>query len=195
MGTLTAIFAWLSDTYSSISDFATEHPKLTGGIGIGAVLDTLWAYWKRPIISVRFAKKVGSIGDVIVDHRDQHGQVIAQTTIKDCNVQLVKVTRRIAGQKPASFDKDRYGLGWANYSASEKRDIMRGQSFHIDVATLVLLPGNRSRLVFGGWGRPGMPNTLRDYLDTFPGKGTYTYDLLISADNARPRIVPVEVQF
>jgi hypothetical protein len=162
------------------------------------------------IINVRLGNKVGSLGELTVDHRNEQGQIFAQnrvkyfrlliknvgwTTIRDCNGQLVRVTRRVAGAKPAYFDTDRYELGWANYAESGTRDIMRGQSFHMDVATLVLLPGNRSRLVFGGWGRPGMPNTLHEFLESVQGKATYTYDLLIGADNARPRIVPVEVEF
>ena len=121
---------------------------------------------------------VGSLGEVTVDFRNDQAKLsIAPeyvfafvikndglTTIKDCSGQVVGVTRRVAGQKPARFDTDRYDLGWANSSKSDKRNIMRSQSFHMDVATLVLLPGSRSRLIFGGLGRP-MPNTLREFLN------------------------------
>jgi hypothetical protein len=208
--TFTTIFAWLSDTYSFISDLATEYPKLAGMISIGAVLSVCWAYWRRPIINVRLGKKEGSHAPVTVDLRNEEGQIVAQTrvkylrlliknagltTIKDCTGQLIKVTRRVAGEKPAYFDTDRYEFGWANYRKSDKRDIMRWQSFHMDVATLVLLSNDRSLLIFGGLGRPGMPNTLDEFLKSYQGKATYTYDLLIGADNARPRVVPVEVEF
>jgi hypothetical protein len=52
--------ASILDLYSAILDLAGEYPKLTGTISLGAVLTVLtavWAYWKRPIINVRFGKK------------------------------------------------------------------------------------------------------------------------------------------
>jgi hypothetical protein len=203
--------ASILDLYSAILDLAAEYPKLTGTISLGAVLTVLtavWAYWKRPIINVRFGKKEGSHAPVTVAVKNAQGEVvrlpakyfrvriknIGLTTIKDCGGQLIKVTRRVVGKEPAVFDTDTYQFGWANYSQSDTRNIQRGASFHIDVATLGLLAKNRSEFFFGGLGRP-MPNTLADFFNSYSGKARYTFDILIAADNARPRKIPIEVVF
>jgi hypothetical protein len=117
------------------------------------------------------------------------------TTVKDCCGQLIKATRRVQGQQPAIFDTETYRFGWAHYPQSETRDIPRGMSFHMDIATLGLSrDSRRSQLFFGGFGR-AMPNPLAEFFNSFPGKATYRFDLLIAADNARPRKVPIEVVF
>jgi hypothetical protein len=40
-----------------------------------------------------------------------------------------------------------------------------------------------------------MPNTLADFFNSYSGKARYTFDVLIAADNARPRKIPIEVVF
>jgi hypothetical protein len=40
-----------------------------------------------------------------------------------------------------------------------------------------------------------MPNTLAYCFKSHPGKARYTFDLLITADNARSRKIPIEVVF
>jgi hypothetical protein len=40
-----------------------------------------------------------------------------------------------------------------------------------------------------------MPTTLAVFLNSYSGRATYTYYMLIGADNARPRKVPVEIMF
>jgi hypothetical protein len=114
------------------------------------------------------------------------------TTIKDCSGQLLKLTRQIAGEEPECFDRDTYVFGWAHNGESNKRDISRRQSCSMDLATLTD-DGGRSQLFFGGLGRR-MPTTLADFLNSYSGKATYRYDLLISADNARPEIAPTTVE-
>jgi hypothetical protein len=116
------------------------------------------------------------------------------TTIKDCSGQLIKVTRRVVGNAPAIFDTDACNLGWAHHPQSDTRVIPRGTSFQVDVATLVLPPNGGSQLFVGGYGRQ-MPSTLLTFLNSYSGKATYTLEVLITADNARPRSVPVEVAF
>jgi hypothetical protein len=203
------IYSSILDLYAAMSGVAAEYPKLFGTISGGAILTALWAYWRRPIINVRLGKKAGSYAPVTVDLKNAQGEIVGRvpakylrvlvkdaglTTIKDCSGQLLKITRRVAGKKPEYFYAERYVFGWANYSQSDKRDIARWQSFHMDVATLVLLSNDESQLFFGGFGRH-MPNTLADFLNSYAGRARYTYDLLIGADNARPRKVPVEVVF
>jgi hypothetical protein len=194
----------VSDLTTAILNFVAEHPKeVFGTISGGAILAAAWAYWKRPIINVRLGKKAGSHGPVLFrlptgqDLPVKYFRVLVKntglTTIKDCSGQLLKITRRVAGKTPEYFDSERYVFGWANYPQSDQRDIARGQSFHMDVATLG--PSNgRSQLFFGGLGRP-MPTTLAVFLGSWSGRATYTYDLLIGADNARPRKISVEVVF
>jgi hypothetical protein len=102
--------------------------------------------------------------------------------------------RRVVGEKPAIFDGDEYHLGWAHHSQSDSRDIQRRQSHQMDLATLVLQPRGPNRLIVGGLGRH-RPNNLSDFLDSYTGKATYTLAVLVSADNARPRPVSIEVAF
>ena len=196
-----------------ISDYAEKHPTLThwitvaaGTISVGALLATAWAYWKRPIIRVRLGKKEHA--SITVEYKDEQGKIVGRlpvkyfrvrirngglTTIKECNGQLIKVTRRVVGKVPAIFDNDECYLGWAGYSQSVTRNIPRETSFPMDVATLVLQPNGGSQLVVAHG--QVMPNTLRDFLNSYSGKATYTLDVLVAADNARPRKVPVEVAF
>jgi hypothetical protein len=102
-----AIIGSFVGLYSAVSDLAAEYPNLTKSIGVGAVVAALWAYWKRPIINVRFGKKEGSHARVTVDLKNAQGEVIGRvpvkyfrmrvknigwTTIKGCSGQLIKVT-------------------------------------------------------------------------------------------------------
>jgi hypothetical protein len=200
-----ATIASIVGLFSAISDLAAEYPKLTSTISVGALLTAAWAYWKRPIINVRLGKREHAT--VTVDVRDAQGKIIDQfpvkyfrvrirnvglTTIKDCSGQLIKVTRRVVGKAPAIFDTDECSFGWANCSQSGTRDIPRGMSFPMDVATLGLPTEGGSQLFIAG---RLMPNTLRDFLNSYSGKATYTLNVLIAADNARPRNVPIEVAF
>jgi hypothetical protein len=194
--------------FSAISELAAEYPKITSVISVGAIFAAFWAYWKRPIINVRLAKSAGShAGTPLVGKNAQGENVevevkyfrlriknIGMTTVKNCSGQLIKVTRRVPGQELAIFDTETYRFGWAHYSQSETLDIPCGMSFHMDVATLGPSRDGRSQLFFGGMGRV-TPNTLAKFFNSFSGKATYRFDLLISADNARPKKVPVEVVF
>jgi hypothetical protein len=68
------------------------------------------------------------------------------TTLKECGAHLIKVTRLVVGKEPAVFDTDTYQFGWTNpsYSQSDTRSIPSFGSFHIDLATLRILPNGRS---------------------------------------------------
>jgi hypothetical protein len=197
--------------WTAISNFPTDYPRLTGwfssAVSAGVLLTALLGYWKRPIIKVELGDKAASHGWVPLLHKNQQGEAIETpvkylrlritnaglTTVKDCSGQLLKVTRRVPGNKPNYFDSERgYAFGWAHFDKSDKRDISRWQSY--DIATLVFSPDGRGQLLFGGLNR-SMPTTLAAFLNSYSGKATYRYDLLISADNARPRIVPLELDF
>lgn len=201
------VYAFVFDVYSYILALAAEHPNWASAISLSAVLTAAWAYWKRPIISVRLGKKEHA--SVTVEYKDAQGKIVNRlpvkyfrvrirnvglTTTKECNGQLIKVTRRVVGKVPAIFDNDECYLGWAGYSQSVTRNIPRGMSFPMDVATLVLQPYGGSQLFIVGLGMT-IPNTLREFLNSYSGKATYTLDVLVAADNARPRKVPIEVAF
>jgi hypothetical protein len=201
----------LADWAAAISSFPTDYPRLTGWfssvVSAGVLLTALWGHWKRPIIKVELggARSHGRVPLVDAEGKTIETQAkyfrlritnAGLTTIKDCSGQLLKLTRQIAGKEPECFDRDTYVFGWAHNGESNKRDISRRRSFSMDLATLSLSSGQRGRsqLFFGGLGRP-MPTTLAAFLNSYSGKATFRYDLLISADNARPRTVSVEFEF
>jgi hypothetical protein len=152
-----------SSLYSVLSDLAAEYPKtfgaITSAISVGGILAAGWAYWRRPVINARFGKNEGSHGLVMVDYRNGQGSIVRQepvkyfrlriknvglTTLKECGAQLIKATRRVVGEGPDVFDTDTYQFGWANYSQSDTRNIPSFGSFHIDLATLRMMPNGRS---------------------------------------------------
>jgi hypothetical protein len=194
--------------WTVIAEFPKNHPNLIGwftsSVSAVVLLRGLWSYWKRPIIKVQLGKKAGSHAPVTILLKNKEGETIGKaqakylrllitnaglTTIKDCRGHLIKVTRRI-GQDVKYFDSERHPLGWANYPQSDKRDIPRNDSFYMDVATLLLSDG-RSMLY---WPDP-MPTTLAEFLGSFQGKAGYTFKVRVNADNARPKVVPVEIGF
>jgi hypothetical protein len=201
------IYSRILDLYTDISELAAAYPGWFSTISGGAILGVLWAYWKRPIINVRFGKKEGSHAPVTVALKNPQGEIFrvpakyfrvrirnaGLTTIKACSGQLIKVTRRVVGKAPDIFGGDECHLGSAHYSQNDTRDIPRGVSFQMDIATLVL-GSNGNQLFVGGLGRT-IPTTLFDFLNSWSGKATYTLDVLIAADNATPRKVPIEVAF
>jgi hypothetical protein len=78
-------------------------------------------------------------------------------------------------------------LAWAN-KGTEPRDIPRGAFFHLDVASLHMMPnGNVLRI-------SEMPASLLPFVSD--GKATYEFEILVAADNARPRHrIPVKFTF
>jgi hypothetical protein len=197
----------LDTSLLAIANLPTDYPRLFGwfasSVSALAVLKFLWSYWNRPIINVELNSRAGSHGSVMTDLKNIHGitgqgevkyfRILIQnaglTTIKDCRGHLIKVTRRV-GKKAESFASERHPLGWANYPESKKRDIPSGADFHMDVATLLLSAG-RSALHWPD----AMPNTLGAFLGSYQGRARYTFYVRIDADNARPRIIPVEIGF
>ncbi len=78
-------------------------------------------------------------------------------------------------------------LAWA-HKDTEARDIPRGAFFHLDVASLYLLPTGRVLQV-----AHRTPTTLAPLFSG--GKATYEFEILIAADNARPRRVRVKFDY
>jgi hypothetical protein len=94
------LYSRILDLYTAISDLTAAYPGWSSTISVGAILAVLWAYWKRPIINVRFGKKAGSYAPVPVDLRNAQGEIVGRvpakylrvlirntgfTTIKDCS--------------------------------------------------------------------------------------------------------------
>jgi hypothetical protein len=197
-----------ADIYSGISAFSIEHPLMASALTsvvtssvVTALLGGLLDWWKRPIIRAQLDDKGGSHGPVTINAMDKQGNVIGQRkakylrlritntgrkTAKDCCGFMIKATRRV-GDRVTHFDTEVHSLGWAHYAQSNKRDIARRASFHLDVATLLLNP---SELY---WER--LPTNLHEFLFAHPGKATYRFDVRIDADNARQRVIPVEFTF
>jgi hypothetical protein len=96
----------------------------------------------------------------------------------------MKLSKRVAGTQSGS-QEEVIDLGWAHHRS--QRDIPRGAFFHLDVVSLHQWPGPEWKLRL-----PQVnPNTLTEFL---AGKATYVFEVLVAADNARPRR-RIEVEF
>jgi hypothetical protein len=118
-----------------------------------------------------------------------------RTTIKDCFGNLVRMAVRDIGGKVFDFAREVHPLGWAHYSSSKQRNIPRGETYHLDVATLLLSEdGGHNKLVW--WPYDPWPTNMLEFLQSLPtGKATYLFEIRVNADNARPRVVPVQFVF
>jgi hypothetical protein len=147
-----------------------------------------------PIISVRLDEKKGSTGEVTVTSFNNLGDVIEQhqakfirlyventgrATIKECSGYITKLTRTEPGAHETKVEGEVIDLGWAHQGHSSSRDIPSTAFFHLDVATLHLLPSGKTLTT-----PRGLPSTtsLRDF---FKPKATYELEVQIFADNAR----------
>jgi hypothetical protein len=206
MGILADVYA---DVYSGVSAFWAEHPliasaltsAITSGVVTSALLGGLLDWLKRPIIRARLDMKGGSYGPVTINATDKAGNIIGQRkakylrlritntgrrTVKDCCGFMIKATRCI-DKHVQHFATEVHSLGWSHHAQSNKRDISRRASFHLDVATLLLNPNELY------WER--LPTNLHEFLFSHRGEATYKFDVRIDADNARQRIIPVEFTF
>ena len=161
----------------------------------------------NPLISVRLDKKGGSYGRVTLYYRDEKGNFrkddkgnlidgegryfrlrvenTGLSAIKDCSGFITKLTKHPdTGKEEVEEVID---LGWTSHEQSDTRDIPRGAFFYMDVATLEVWPGR------GVLSVRKAPSTLKDF---FKDKGTYEFDILIGAGNARPHVrIPVKFKF
>lgn len=141
----------------------------------------------HPVISVRLDEKRGSYGSVpLVDrvtgqqsHQAKylrlHVENTGFSTIKDCCGYIIRLTKRTSKGQIVPH-QEVLDLGWAHKNTNP-RDIPRGAFFHMDVATLHLLPAERKVRL------PLHPTTLDDF---FNERATYELEILVAADNARP---------
>jgi hypothetical protein len=149
----------------------------------------------HPVISVRLDEKRGSYGAMEVLYLDPqqkptgasfqarylrlHVENTGFSSIKDCSGYITKITKRIPGTQSVS-EQEVVVLAWA-HKDTEARDIPRGAFFHLDVASLYLLPTGRVLQV--------AHRTPTSLAPLFSGgkAATYEFEILIAADNARPR--------
>jgi hypothetical protein len=161
-----------------------------GGSVAAAAIGALAKYWLRPIITVRLDLKKGSYVSSIVFATDPNGQSFTfparflrlhventgRSSIKDCSGYITKGTKSGPGQK-SEDQKEVLLMGWSHIK-EKARDIPRGAFFHLDVVSLYLLPDGRIILYL-----PDLPNSLGNF---FADKATYTFEILVAADNADP---------
>jgi hypothetical protein len=155
----------------------------------------------HPVISVRLDERKGSHGRVTIYYYDDRRKVIGTSqakyfrlhventglsTVRACSGYITKITKRVGGQLTAS-EEEVVSLGWASYGHSDARDIPRGAFFHMDIATLHLDPAAGSTL--------GMERVSSSLENFFKEKATYTFEVLVACDNARPRRIPVKFDF
>jgi hypothetical protein len=156
----------------------------------------------HPVISVRLDEKRGSYGAMEVLYLDPqqkptgasfqarylrlHVENTGFSSIKDCSGYITKITKHIPGTQSVS-EQEVVVLAWA-HKDTEARDIPRGAFFHLDVASLYLLPTGRVLQV-----AHRTPTSLAPLFSG--GKATYEFEILIAADNARPRRVRVKFDY
>jgi hypothetical protein len=173
---------------------------LIGFVGGSLMTAVISAFVKHlifhPVISVRLDKRKGSYGTIAFtkdgqkDHDARYLRLHVENTglssIKDCCGHITEITKDIRGTKtPAQSDV--IDVGWVNKYKSTV-DIPRGAFFHMDVATLHLLPTERKLEIAA----PRVPNHL---LTFFSDKATYEFQMLIVAGNARPSRVQIKCDY
>jgi hypothetical protein len=155
----------------------------------------------HPVISVRLDERKGSYGIVPLykpgldgspafSHDARflrlHIENTGYSSVKACSGYITKLTKHTdKGQDIPT--EEILDLGWAHHGHSNTRDIPRGAFFHMDVATLHLYPTVPWELV-----PPYLPTNLKDF---FKDKGTYVLDVLVAADNTRPRTISVQFAY
>jgi hypothetical protein len=173
-----------------------------GGSLMTAVITAFVKHWLvHPVISVLYlGEKSGSYGPMTVYQRDKELGLLSfdarylrlkventgLSSIKACSGYIIGITSRARGTETTS-KQEVVTLGWANHGLGA-RDIPRGAFFHLDIASLYLTPHGRKLRV-----SHEMPSSLEPL---FPGDmATYEFEILIAADNARPRHIRVEFTY
>ena len=116
-----------------------------------------------------------------------HVENTGLSTIRSCSGYITKMTKRALGIESIS-KQEVVALTWA-HKGTEPRDIPRGAFFHLDVASLYMMPnGNLLRISHE------LPSSLLPFVDK--AKATYELEILVAADNARPRHrIPVKFTY
>jgi hypothetical protein len=169
-----------------------------GGSLTAAVISAFVKHWIfHPVISVRLDERKGSYGGIPFvssdgqKHHDArylrlHVENTGLSSIKGCSGHITEITKHIWGTRtPAQSDV--IDVGWVNKHKSTI-DIPRGAFFHMDVATLHLLLEGRKLEVAA----TQVPTHL---LNFFSDKATYEFEMLIVAENARPRRVQIKFDY
>src|SRR5262249_13405544 len=97
------------------------------------------------------------------------------------------MTKRASGIESIS-KKEVVALAWA-HKGTQPRDIPRGAFFHLDVASLYMMPNGSSLRI-----SPELPSSLLPFVSD--GKATYELEILVAADRARPcHRIPVKFTY
>ena len=197
---LASAWAWLSPAWPWLA------PLVAAPFVVPSLGRAIHKFWIRPIIRVKLDDAADCHAPTpLVSKQDQ--KVVAhvmylrlriqnrgQTTIKDCFGNLVRMTVWDSGGKVFDFARERYPLGWANHPSSKKLDIQRGETNYLDVATLWLSEDRRHNEL--SLPPDPMPTSMDEFFHSLPtGKATYLFEIRVNADNARPRLVPVQFVF
>jgi hypothetical protein len=152
----------------------------------------------HPVISVRLDRKKGSYPTTEAVEMDEDGNIVnrfpakflrlhientGRSSIKDCSGYITKITKQVGGVQSKS-EEEVIDLRWSHVDKGT-RDIPRDAFFHMDVAALYLYPDGGSLQIAGG----RLPMSLVSLV--VGSKGTFELAILIAADNARPRRIPV----
>jgi hypothetical protein len=169
-----------------------------GGSLMTAVITAFVKNWLvHPVISVCIDEKRGSYETTEAIHATTgqsleakylrlHVENTGFSSIRACCGYIIGITKRAGGTAIIS-KQEVITLGWANHGLGA-RDIPRGAFFHLDVIVLFIDPSGRTLSL-----TQNMPNTLAHL---FSGEiATYEFEILIAADNARPRRIPVEFTY
>jgi hypothetical protein len=166
----------------------------TGGLAATVITAFVKHCILHPVISVRLDRERGSYGPMTVIEPSTgkflcaaryfrlHVENTGLSSIKACSGYITGITKLARGTKTIS-KQEVVLLGWANHGMGP-RDIPRGAFFHLDVASLYLKQDGRVLQV-----SHEMPTSL---MPLFAGdNATYEFEILIAADNARPRHIRV----
>jgi hypothetical protein len=148
----------------------------------------------HPVISVCLNTKKGCYGPTPLLGVDGAGREVRSevkyfrlyventglSSIKSCSGYITKLKKRVGGQV-IHAPPEIIELGWA-HKPDAPRDIPRGAFFYIDIVSLY---GTVLRLSHR------FPTTLLNFFDD---KGSYEFEILVAAENARP-VRKIQVKF
>jgi hypothetical protein len=167
---------------SAFAKYCVFHPVIS--VRLDAKKGSYVPTWFSPSSEERAGAQalLGSDGTVPnvseVRYLRLHVENTGLSTIKNCSGYITKMTKRASGIESIS-KQEVVALGWA-HKGTEPRDIPRGGFFHLDVASLYRMP-DRSLLRIS----PELPSSLWPFVSD--DKATYELEILVAADNARPR--------
>jgi hypothetical protein len=167
-------------------------PLLVAFVGGSLATAVITAFVKNcifhPVISVCLEREQGSYGRMTMVERSTgkalyearylrlHVENTGLSSIKACSGYITGIRTQAAGKE---LIPEVIALGWANHGMGA-RDIPRGAFFHLDIASLHLLPDRRALQV-----AHEMPTSLAHLFAS--DNATYELQILVAADNAPPR--------